>query len=411
MEQLATLWHRLRATPRRRAVADAVAVLTVGLLVLLLGFGTMLTGDTSWLSIPMWGHVALLVTGCSLMVVKIDAPVAALIAGAVLFAADVAIGGSIGVMLVLVDLIFTVALLGSATALRRLIGAIAIAIAVLSALGWAVLGGPRGAVFLGLQSFAVLGTPLWWGRSVRQQRELTELAEMRAQDQLRLAEMRQEEVLRDEREQMARDLHDAIAGHLSAIALRTEAALLRQPAPADAETLGNIRGFSLEALTEMRTMIELLRGTTPQRAPSRFSDAEARERLVGDHGGTIDCPPLPELSTEVDQAAYRILQESLTNATKHGGSPATVTVTTAGQTVQIEVRNAVEQALPAADGAAHLDRPVHPGTGLGLVIMGERARAVGGELEAGSRDGHWLVRARLPASPAHRNEQAGRLSR
>ena len=161
----------------------------------------------------------------------------------------------------------------------------------------------------------------------------------------------------------------------------------------------------------MRTMIELLRGTTPQRAPSRFSDAEARERLVGDHGGTIDCPPLPELSTEVDQAAYRILQESLTNATKHGGSPAAVTVTTAGQTVQIEVRNAVEQALPAADGAAHLDRPVHPGTGLGLVIMGERARAVGGELEAGSRDGHWLVRARLPASPAHRNEQAGRLSR
>ncbi|HIZ36555.1 MAG TPA: hypothetical protein H9815_12320 [Candidatus Ruania gallistercoris] len=404
MHRLAALWRTLRATPRRRAVADAVTVLSVGLLVLLLGFGTMITSDANWFNPPLWWHVALLVIGCALMVVKIDAPVAALIAGAVVFAADVLIGGSIGVMLVLVDLIFTVALLGSATALRRLIGSVAVAVTVLAALGWGLLGGPRGAVFLGLQSFAVLGTPLWWGRSVRQQRELTELAEMRAQDQLRLAEMRQEEVLAGEREQMARDLHDAIAGHLSAIALRTEAALVREPAPADAETLSTIRAFSLDALTEMRAMIELLRGTTPQRAPSRFSDAAARERLVTDHGGTIECPDLAELSTEVDQAAYRILQESLTNATKHGGRPVAVTVTTTAGTMQIEVRNAVAQALATADGGAHLDPVRQQSSGLGLTIMAERARAVGGDLDAGPHAGGWLVRARLPITTPNRQE-------
>ena len=404
MHRLAALWRTLRATPRRRAVADAVTVLSVGLLVLLLGFGTMITSDANWFNPPLWWHVALLVIGCALMVVKIDAPVAALIAGAVVFAADVLIGGSIGVMLVLVDLIFTVALLGSATALRRLIGSVAVAVTVLAALGWGLLGGPRGAVFLGLQSFAVLGTPLWWGRSVRQQRELTELAEMRAQDQLRLAAMRQEEVLAGEREQMARDLHDAIAGHLSAIALRTEAALVREPAPADAETLSTIRAFSLDALTEMRAMIELLRGTTPQRAPSRFSDAAARERLVTDHGGTIECPDLAELSTEVDQAAYRILQESLTNATKHGGRPVAVTVTTTAGTMQIEVRNAVAQALATADGGAHLDPVRQQSSGLGLTIMAERARAVGGDLDAGPHAGGWLVRARLPITTPNRQE-------
>src|SRR5699024_6366077 len=129
--------------------------------------------------------------------------------------------------------------------------------------------------------------PRWWGRSVRQHRERAERARVGAEDQSHLARMRHEEAARDEREQMARDLHDAVAGHLSAIALRTEAALVAGPTPAEAETLTSVRSFSLEALTEMRTMIELLRGTEPQRAPSRLSDRAARDRLVGEHEATI----------------------------------------------------------------------------------------------------------------------------
>lgn len=401
MDRLTALWRRLRVTPRRRAVMDALAVFAVGLLVLALDFGTMITGATV-VQVSLWWHAVLLLVGCALMLVKFDAPVAVLAGGGLLYAADLLIGGSIGVMLVLIDLIFTLALVGSALALRRLIGAIAIIISVLAVLGWVLLDGPRGAVFIGLQSFAILGTPLWWGRSVRQQRELAELAQMRAEDQIRLARMQQEDAVRDDREQMARDLHDAVAGHLSAIALRTEAALAGTPAPADTSTLTSVRAFSLDALAEMRTMIELLRGTEPQRAPSRFSDSGARERLVHDHGGSIDCPDLPPLSTEVDQTAYRILQECLTNATKHGRPPVAVTVTTGHGTMQLQVSNAVEHSEPTHDGAAHSDRAAHPGSGLGLAIMIERARAVGGDLQAGGHDAGWRVLARLPVMAADR---------
>lgn len=408
MEVLTATWRALRATPRRRAVTGALGVLAVGLVVLTLGFGTVITGDSPWFRAPLWWHAVLLVAGCALMVVKFDAPVAALTGGGVLFVADLLIGGSIGVTLVLIDLIFTLALVGSATALRRLIGGTAIAIGALATLGWVLLDGPRGAVFLGLQSFAVLGTPLWWGHSVRQQRELTDLAEARAADQLRLARMQHEETVRDEREQMARDLHDAVSGHLSAIALRTEAALVRQPAPGDTETLASVRAFSLEALTEMRTMIELLRGTEPQRAPARLSDRGACQRLVAEHGGTLTCTDLPTLSTEVDQAGYRILQECLTNATKHGTGPAAVTVTAAEGAVQLEVSNAVEQVLPRCDSGAHRDLPAHQGSGLGLTIMTERARAVGGDLHAGRHQDRWRVLARLPVDA---DQQPGRDAR
>ncbi|WP_022917511.1 sensor histidine kinase [Ruania albidiflava] len=406
MDHLTALWARLRLTPQRQAAVDAGAVLTVGLLVLAFGFGGMMT-DVGWVSVPQWWHAVLLLAGCALMLVKFRAPGVVLLAGAVVFAADLLIGGSIGVMLVLIDLIYTLALVGSATALRRLISMVAVTVGLLTILGWLLLQGPRGAVFLGLQSFAVLGTPLWWGRSVRQQRELAELAQVRAEDHIHLAQLRHEETARDEREQMARDLHDAVAGHLSAIALRTEAALVADPAPAERETLSSVRSFSLEALTEMRTMIELLRGTEPQRAPSRLSDRAARERLVGEHGATISCPDLPALSTSVDQAGYRILQEALTNATKHGQGPAAVTVTPEEGSIRIEVSNAVEPVVPISDGGAHQPRPTYLGSGLGLAIMTERARAAGGELSAGLRGGRWQVLARLPV-PAPARGQEGR---
>ncbi|HLS64815.1 MAG TPA: hypothetical protein VK060_15640, partial [Ruania sp.] len=155
MDQLSALWGRLRGTPRRRAVVDAGAVLAVGLLVLALGFGGMMT-DTGWIDAPPWWHAVLLLAGCALMLVKFDAPVAALAGGAAVFAADLLIGGSIGVMLVLIDLLYTLALVGSAAALRHLITGVALAVGLLTVLGWVLLAGPRGAVFLGLQSFAVL---------------------------------------------------------------------------------------------------------------------------------------------------------------------------------------------------------------------------------------------------------------
>jgi signal transduction histidine kinase len=87
----------------------------------------------------------------------------------------------------------------------------------------------------------------------------------------------------------------------------------------------------------------------------------------------------------VDLAAYRILQESLTNALKHGGGQAQVSIHYGPQVVRLIVRSDVGRV-----------GSVVPGSGAGIIGMRERAELVGGWLTAGPEDGHWSVRAELP---------------
>lgn len=405
MDRLLHLWRRYTGgTPRRRALTDALVVAGIGTLVFALQPGPFFSA-APWRHSPDWWHLLLLAAGCAGMLAKFSAPALTLAGGTAIFTADVLIGGSLGTSLVLLDLLYTFALVGSAAAVRRVITAAGVVVAAAFAGSWLLTGELRVGVFLGLQSFAILGTPLWWGRSIRQQRELTELEAERAQDQLRLAAMRQEDALRGERERMARDLHDAVAGHLSAIALRSEAGLLHADAGSrEGRSLAEVRRFSLAGLTEMRAMIQMLRGTTPERAAGRLGECEAREHLVHQHGATYQGPAGDlDLPTEIDQAAYRIAQESLTNATKHGRPPATLCLRHDPGELRVEVRNAVENSeqQPAA---------VVPGTGLGMAIMSERAQAVGGHFSAGMHDGGWCARAVLPIRDRDGNpsEEGGR---
>src|SRR5699024_12447595 len=133
-----------------------------------------------------------------------------------------------------------------------------------------------------------------------------ELEAERAQDQLRLAAMRHEDALRGERERMARYLHDAVAGHLSAIALRSEAGLLHADAGSRVgRSLAEVRRFSLAGLTEMRAMIQMLRGSTPERAAGRLGERESREHLVHQHGATYEGP-----AGEIGRASWRERMDS-----------------------------------------------------------------------------------------------------
>ena len=105
---------------------------------------------------------------------------------------------------------------------------------------------------------------------------------------------------------------------------------------------------------------------------------------------------LPGLPPSVEQSAYRIVQESLTNAIKHGGSKARVTVDVGATELRIDVENA------GADGpkAQHSGDTRLPGSGKGLVGMRERAAVFGGRLDAGPLPGGgYRVRARLPLTP------------
>jgi signal transduction histidine kinase len=198
---------------------------------------------------------------------------------------------------------------------------------------------------------------------------------------------------------MARDLHDVIAGHLSAIAIQSGAALAMAEDPRTARTvLTSVRQNSVHALAEMRAMIGLLRADAKAHddettAPARLAELS---RLVASAraGGmrvtvesTVDGEELP---VAVDLTAYRIAQEALTNTMKHApGGQVRIQIAKRAGMLTVEVGNDLH---PEAAAAAN------QGNGHGLLNMRARAGAVGGTLSAGPVGTSWLVRAELPVA-------------
>ncbi|WP_141581501.1 sensor histidine kinase [Actinomadura sp. WMMA1423] len=234
-----------------------------------------------------------------------------------------------------------------------------------------------------------------------------ELIRMRGQRAAETARTRAEEERRqasEERLRMARELHDVLAHNISMINVQAGVALhLMDDDPEQARTaLAAIKDASKEALTEMRGVIGALRaqGETAPRAPTagldRLDDLLDRARSAGlavEAETTGERRPLP---AGADLAAYRIVQESLTNVTRHAGpGPLTARVRIAygEHEIVVEVEDDGRGVSPLDD------RPA----GSGIRGMRERAAALGGEFDAGPRrGGGFAVRARLPldAEPA-----------
>ncbi len=399
--------ERVRGTERARNVSDAVSTFALGVLLLAVGLVGMWRQPGELATEPWW-FVLTLVAMCAVMLGKGRRPLLALAAGLVIFAVDGVLGGSMGVVIGLLDLIYSAALRASSAAVRRLGVTVTVGVASAAAVVFVATGDVRAAVNAALLVFALFGTPLWWGRSVRQQTELAELASARARDLARIGELREHEVVHAERTRMAGDLHDALASHLSAIAIHSEGAL-SAPRPAtvedgaarDRQALSAIRDSSVAALREMRAMIELLRtGDEAHTSPARLAELDAL--VAGFRGEGMElrtsCPDeLPSLPAAADQAGYRIVQEALTNALKHGdGGPVDVVVAVEDGALRIEVANAPARA-PVPTGG---DRPATAaGTthaGVGLLTMRERAEALGGSFRAGREGDHWSVRAVIP---------------
>ncbi|WP_182112984.1 sensor histidine kinase [Actinotalea sp. JY-7876] len=404
---------RVRGTPRGRDVSDAVLTGLAGLVLVVVQVELWTDLRDPWL--PPWVHLPLLALGCLVMLAKRRHPLVALAVGTVLFGADIALGGSVALLLVVIDLLYSAAL---HTSPRGVDGLRTVAVAAIAGGGLAALAVSRDVqltVFLALQLFALIGTPLWWGLAVRRQSELTVLAQEHAADLARLAALREADAVEQERARMARDLHDAIAGNLSAVAIHAEAALAlpaddpRAPAR-DRSALEAVRAASVTSLQEMRAMIGLLRGgDDPAPAPARLQEAPrlvAAARAAGlDVAWTGPAPDaLPALPSAVDHAAYRILQEALTNAAKHAATPSvSVDLALDGDGLRLSVTNPA--APPRAAGRAPAGTGA-PGGGLGLLTMRERAEGVGGRLAAGPADvgaggvGAWSVVAALPTGAA-----------
>jgi signal transduction histidine kinase len=228
------------------------------------------------------------------------------------------------------------------------------------------------------------------GDQIRRRREVQRaLAE--EEERSELAQARR--AIAEERNRIAREMHDVVAHHMSLIAVRAETAVYRIEGvpPAVAEELQAIAGTSREALTEMRRLLGVLRNdsarlTEPQ---PTLDDLSGLVREAREAGVPISFSPLPgtEVSPGVGLAAFRIVQEALSNARRHAaGAPVTITIARDDASLRIFVRNEPSGALFVLDSKGH-----------GLLGMRERAAAIGGTLRTGpSADGGYEVEARLP---------------
>jgi signal transduction histidine kinase len=198
----------------------------------------------------------------------------------------------------------------------------------------------------------------------------------------------------EERARIARELHDVIAHSLSVVAIQSDAAeqaLHRDPALAQ-EPLRAIRRTAQEALAEMRRLVAILRvddQTGPRQPQPGLAQLEDLVQSVRDTGMPVmlrqDGDPAG-LTPGVDLAAYRIVQEALTNARRHAGPAAAVKVT-----VEIEPGSVQIEVTDSGSGTAG------EGDGHGLLGLRERVALYGGEFHAGpANGGGFRVLARLP---------------
>ncbi|MEV8592946.1 sensor histidine kinase [Streptomyces sp. NPDC052012] len=204
---------------------------------------------------------------------------------------------------------------------------------------------------------------------------------------------REEAALRragEERLRIARELHDSLTHSISIVKLQAGVAvhLARKRGEEVPPALLAIQEASGEAMRELRATLEVLRTDDPVGTPRQLVDRARAAGLPAELTVTGEPRPVP---AAVDRAAYRIVQEALTNAARHAG-PATVRVRLDYGDEQLTIR--VDD-----DGRADPARPSPPGTG--LTGMRERVAALGGTLTTGPRpEGGFSVRARLPVREA-----------
>ncbi|MEU9840183.1 histidine kinase [Actinomadura sp. NPDC048032] len=229
----------------------------------------------------------------------------------------------------------------------------------------------------------------------RHRQAYLEEAERRAAE----AERTREEAARrragEERLRIARELHDSLTHSISIIKVQAGVAvhLARRRGEDVPPALLAIQEASGDAMRELRATLEVLRDADRSEGESlasgldRLDDLVERARSIGLPATVTISGARRDLPAEVDRAAYRIVQEALTNVSRHaGGAAAAVRVDYASGELVVQVDD---------DGEADPDAPPVPGTG--LLGMRERVAALGGRLRAGPRpEGGFTVRAELP---------------
>lgn len=259
-------------------------------------------------------------------------------------------------------------------------------------IGFGYPGGPQGYDFavLGVYAVAVsiaLGLAWWMRTSALRARRAAYL-------EARSAEVEGEAALVGERARLAHDLHDVVAHHVSLIAVRAETAPWTYPdlQPEAKVVLADIAADARRALDELRGVLGVLRradDTAAERAPQpALADVAALVRSAQAAGDQVvlDGDLAARVGSAPGYVAYRVVQESLTNARRHApGQPVTVAVVADGPRLRVRVANPYLAASTHDDGARR-----------GLAGMRERVEAVGGELTAGVSGDLFVLEADLP---------------
>lgn len=202
-----------------------------------------------------------------------------------------------------------------------------------------------------------------------------------------------EQIRSQERVGLARELHDIVAHHVSAIAVQAQAgrALAGQRPEAGLEALAAIEGEASQTLAEMRAMVRVLREEapaeyTPQPGVADLASLARRDPVpVVEVDLPDDLDPLPH---PVDAAVYRLAQEALTNALRHARNPSRVEIRVVKAGGRLRLRVTDDGQIDPARPASH---------GFGLLGMTERVQLLGGTLRAGPESGGgWTVDAELP---------------
>ncbi|MEV5771486.1 histidine kinase [Streptomyces antimycoticus] len=359
--------------------------------------------NQSFFHTPRWlGLIALVVISAAVLLRR-SRPLIGLGVGTAALGVDILSGGLAVTFLIYTDLVYAAVMYSGPLAARRIPQICGLLTGLATVVPLAIFGDPV-ALLVGPFVALLTLTPAWTGTVVRNHREEAAAARLEAERVALLAELDRREAVASERSRMARELHDMVANHLSAIAIHSSAALsLKDPAATD-EALGVIRENSVRGLAEMRRLIGLLRDPGDTAEPVAISTLDALDTLLDQAranarpGGQdiVLCDERPAgadpLPAPVELAAYRIVQESLTNALKHA-APGRVDVTLAHR---------ADGPLEVSVISPYGDRsgPRAPGSGTGLIGMRERVNLLGGTLDAGPVTGPrgmvWQVRAALP---------------
>ncbi|MEE1764626.1 MULTISPECIES: sensor histidine kinase [unclassified Streptomyces] len=383
--------------PHRMDLCIAAAGLLGGLLLWVLGLDTRTPRDGLVVLESHWWVLPPLVVTAGCEALRRVMPRTALLVGWAALTLDTITQGSLITVLMFTDLVYAAVLYGPPATARRVpwvSGLVTVAFTVVPLTAFRKPEALLIGVVVGLVSLMPAGT----GWIVRNHRDAAEAARLRAEQTALLAEMDRAQAVVSERARMARELHDMVANHLSAIAIHSTAALSLDDPDTSKDALGVIRENSVAGLAEMRRLIGILRDSGDDAEPSAAPTLDGLGALVDTARTngldvTLDADHADTLPAPVELAAYRIVQESLTNALKHA-APGRVTVALRRANGSLDI--AVTSPYGDRDG------PSAPGSGAGLVGMRERVALLGGTFEAGPESSvHgkiWSVRATLPVS-------------